>query len=1284
MTEGAGWSFFIDRGGTFTDCIGLGPTGEVRVTKVLSSDAAPLEGIRALLGLDPGDLIPPSTVRMGTTVATNALLERRGTRTALAITRGFKDALQIGTQARPDIFALEIPEPPPLSEVVLEVDARLGPDGAPLSAPAADLRPFDADGLRHELEQLRATGVVSLAVVVLNAHLDGKLERSIAELALQAGFRHVSCSHEVAPEIGLVGRGDTTLVDAYLTPLLSDYVRDLQDALPGSRLLVMQSSGGLCSAERFRGRDAVLSGPAGGVVAAHHVLRAAMGSGRTLRVDDGEAPSREGAAESSKGIAFDMGGTSTDVTRIGAAPEKTYETEVAGVRLRAPMMDIHTVAAGGGSICRLAGDRLTVGPDSAGASPGPLAYGHPDAREITLTDVNLVLGRVRKERFPFPLDLERARRALEALAREVPSRPTAETLAEGFLEVANEAMTHAIRHVTVARGHDVRRHALIVFGGAGGQHAAALARRLDIETVLFPPFSGVLSAFGMAIANVDWNGVRDGGRKLLDEGLERLEPSFLELEAEGARELAIQGFQEEGLETRRRIDLRYRGTETALTLDLSAQEAPASLRARFEAHHRQTFGYTREHHPVETVAVRVEVRGRAPAPKLVEPARPATLKRFEAPLFVDGDWREVPAVPREDLTEGVCLEGPALVLEATGTVVVEPQFVLEGGTILRMRRREGQGAAPTLETLAAVPDAEGGAELEDRPRAPVTPEASEPARARSESDEDHPASTTSRGASHPRGEPPPTAEAPARGPDLAPLEAEAASLEPDPVRLEVYNHRFMALAERMGTVLRRTALSVNIRERLDFSCALFDGAGGLVANAPHIPVHLGAMSESVKAIVASHPDMRPGDVFVTNDPAAGGSHLPDITVITPVFDDSSRRLFFTASRGHHEDVGGITPGSMPPFSRALEEEGVVLRGLRIVKEGRFDPTEVKAALTSGPYPARKPADNLADLDAQVAANATGARLLLELVEREGLSDVQAYMGHVQANAAKRVSSAIEALGDGAHRFEDALDDGTPVVVTLSVAGGRMTVDFTGTGAAVPGNLNAPRAVAVAATLYVLRALVGAPIPLSSGCLEPVELRIPPGSLLDPPPEAAVAGGNVETSQRVVDVLLGAVGRAAASQGTMNNLTFGNARFGYYETIAGGAGATPFSPGRSGIHTHMTNTRITDPEVLEARFPVRLVRFSLRPGSGGSGRHPGGDGIIREIEALEPLRVSILSERRERAPFGLEGGGPGAVGSNFVNGARVAGKTSFEVQPGDRVRIETPGGGGFGDPGAPAR
>ncbi|MCP4003319.1 MAG: 5-oxoprolinase [bacterium] len=1175
------WEFWIDRGGTFTDCLGRDPEdGRLRVAKVLSSDRAPLDGMRQILSLAPDAPIPPCDIRMGTTIATNALLERKGADCALLITRGFRDLLRIGTQARPHIFDLQIVQPEVLYREVLEVDARCDASGRVLQRP-------DVGELRARLAAVRGSGIDSLAIVLLHAYRSFDLERELGEAARELGFAHVALSHEVAAEIGMLGRGDTTCVDAYLTPLIRDYVRTLEAELPGSRLRIMQSSGGLTDTQRFRGPHAILSGPAGGVVAYAHVAREAGLAGA---------------------IGFDMGGTSTDVSRFDGEFERVYETETAGVRVRAPMMAIHTVAAGGGSICRYDGYRFSVGPESAGASPGPLCYGHPDARELSVTDINIALGRVRPERFPFPLQVERVERALGELAdrlREHGHERTNLEIASGFLEIANANMAQAIRQVSVARGYDVRDYALVVFGGAGGQHACALARRLGMRKIVFHPYAGVLSAYGMGLADVSWHGELDLGRiSLADSELEpKLQAAFENLEQKGLEVLQKEeGFARERIEVIRRLDLRYRGTETALTLT----EAGRDRDAAFEVLHRRRFGYARAQHPVEAVVARIEVLGKqaqhGSSPAIASQSGVPAEKRirmFSAGSLCDG----VPVHRREDLQPGEKLAGPALVLEATGTIVVDRGFELE---------LDASGAI-TLSDLQ-------GAESLDRVAESV-----------------------------------------------------------DPVQLEIFNNLFMSIAEQMGTVLRRTALSTNIRERLDFSCAVFDSGAGLVANAPHIPVHLGAMGESVQAVLRIHPNPEPGDVFATNDPAGGGSHLPDITVVTPVHEADGILRFFVASRGHHADIGGITPGSMPPFSRTLEEEGVVLRGLRIVRGGVLDEELLFDALRSAAHPARNPQENLADLEAQIAANTIGVRLLGEMSERYGEPVVRAYMQHVQDNAAAKVAEEIGRLDDGEHRFEDALDDGTPIAVRLSVRGESMKIDFAGTGAELAGNLNAPRAVTVAAVIYVLRALVGEDIPLNSGCLRPVEIEIPEGSLLSPSAGAAVCGGNVETSQRVVDVLLGALGKLSGSQGTMNNLTFGNERFGYYETIGGGAGAGDGFDGASGVHTHMTNTRITDPEILESRFPVRLHQFSLRAGSGGAGRWRGGDGLVREIEFLEDMRVSVLSERRARAPFGLKGGREGLPGRNLCDESELPGKTSLEVPAGGIVRIETPGGGGFGEP-----
>jgi 5-oxoprolinase (ATP-hydrolysing) len=1173
----ARWQFWIDRGGTFTDCIGFHPgTRALRVTKVLSSDDAPLTGIRKLLGLAADAAIPACDVRMGTTIATNALLERRGVPTALVISEGFADLLRIGDQTRPDLFALAIEKPPPVNARVVETSARCLPDGAVAT-------PTERAPLRAQLAQLK--GIESLAVVVMHDYARGTLEQEIEQLARELGFAHVSCSHAVSPRLGLLARAETTVVDAYLTPLLVRYLALLARALPGSELRMMQSSGGLTPAAQFRGRDAVLSGPAGGAVALRDLGR---------RV--GGLPL----------IGFDMGGTSTDVSRCAGELERVYETRVAGVRLRTPMLSIHTIAAGGGSLCRFDGRKLSVGPESAGALPGPLCYGHASAREPALTDVHLVLGRLADDYFPFQLDAARARQGIAALAAEV--EPDGDALrdyrvAEGLFEIAVESMAEAIRRVTIGRGHDVRQHALAVFGGAGGQAACAVARKLGVRQLLFHPLAGVLSAYGMGVADETWHGERElGGAHMTGDVLAHALRELAVLADEGRAELAK--FTHGEVQVEALLELRYAGTESALALAPAEQ---AALAEAFHAAHRVRFGYARPQHPLELVSARVEARVRPAiddalprlAPQQGRPTAKRTTRLFIAGAFVE----DVPVYDRAELGAGATLRGPALLLDPTGTLTLEPGF----------------HAALRDDGILVLEDTVGEAR-----------------------------------ASH-------------------------AQQARDPVLLEVFNNLFMSVAEQMGEVLKRTALSTNIRERMDFSCAVFDREGGLVANAPHIPVHLGAMGESVKAVLAAHPELRPGDVFVTNDPALGGSHLPDVTVVSPVHGEDGALRFVCASRGHHADIGGIAPGSMPAESSTLAEEGVVLSALRIVEAGHFDRDGVRAVLTAGAFPARNPDENLADLEAQIAANHAGARLLAELSARFGYAVVAAYMQHIQDNAAEAVAALIAGFAPGTRTFEDALDDGSALRVAVTIANGRMKIDFTGSAPEHRGNLNAPRAVTLAAVLYVLRCLVGKPIPLNSGCLRAIELIVPPNSLLSPGPERAVVAGNVETSQRVVDVLLGALGAAAASQGTMNNFTFGNERFGYYETIAGGAGATREAAGADAVHTHMTNTRITDPEVLERRFPVRLVRFAVREGSGGAGRHMGGAGVIRELELLEPLSLSFVSERRVGAPFGLEGGAPGARGRNLVGGADVGGRTRVDAPRGARVRIETPGGGGFGAP-----
>lgn len=1222
------WQFWVDRGGTFTDCVGRDPvSGALHVVKVPSTDEAPVVAIRKILGI-PGGPLPPCQVVLATTLGTNALLERRGSPTALVVTRGFADLLRIGDQTRPQLFAYHVVKDPLTPALTVETSLRFDRDGRIVDE-------LDWPALSEALVAARARGVSSVAISILNAHRSAAVEQDLAQRVRALGFSHVTVGSQIGGEIGYLARTETALVDAYLTPLLASYLRQVaadlgaEQATGGSRLWAMQSAGTVVAAERFRGRDCLVSGPAAGVLAVaqlarRHRLPAAIG--------------------------LDIGGTSADVCFVadaGGAAEgddeliaavaasREYESRVAGCRVRAPMLPLHTIAAGGGSLCRWDGLRLTVGPHSAGARPGPLCYGDPAAVEPTLSDVNLVLGRLVPDRFLLPIDQARPRAALEHMAAAMRAQGaaigdgSAEALARGLFAIGNAAMAEAISRITIERGHDPRQAALVAFGGAGGLHACAVARLLGMRTVLAPARAGVLAATGLAAGRRGWHGHRDGGRRPLRGSPEGLEQLFAELDAAFAalESELLAGEAVAGASRRDLLDLRYRGSDHAITVELTpagpgrtgAARAESAL-AAFAAAHRSLFGYERQAE-VELAALRVELTAPLPAVAGGEPPCPAAVAAA-APLRMQTLWLDrgpvaAPVWLREQLAPGQSVAGPALVVDDTTAVVIEPGFVAE-----------------------VMPD--GALLLTDH------------------------APTSSNSA------------------------ADGAELEPDPVRLEVYGGLFMSVAEQMGSVLRRTAVSTNIRERLDFSCAVFDAAGGLVANAPHIPVHLGAMSETVRSLLEERPALAPGSVYACNDPSAGGSHLPDITVVTPVHDASGALRFFTASRGHHVDVGGITPGSMPPFSRSLLEEGVVLRHVPIVEHGRFAEAALRARLSAGPYPARRIDDNLADLAAQVAANRLGAQMLLARLERDGDAMVR-YLGHVQAHAAALVERAISTLplrdnratssyaaarGAVAH-LSDQLDDGSVISVAISRHGGRLCIDFSGTSPAHPGNLNAPRAVTVAAVIYVLRCLVGEPIPLNSGCLAPVELIIPEGSLLDPPSGVAVCGGNVETSQRIVDVLLGALELAAASQGTMNNLTLGNRGFAYYETICGGAGATARGPGASAVHTHMTNTRITDPEVLEARFPLRLLRFAVRAGSGGRGKHPGGDGVVRELELLEPMEVSILSQRRAQRPFGLAGGGGGQTGRNTLSGVELGGSVNVRARAGAVLRIETPGGGGWG-------
>jgi 5-oxoprolinase (ATP-hydrolysing) len=1190
-----GWEFWIDRGGTFTDVIGLAPDAALHAVKVLSDDAAPLAGMRAILAAAGADLESAApSVALGTTVATNALLERRGARVALVANRGLAGVFDVGTQERPDLFALRIERPPPLHARAIEAAGRVACDGARLEA-------HDDAALDAALAAARAAGCDAVAAVSIHAHAHPEDETRWRDRARAAGIPYAVASHEVARELGLLARGETALADAYLTPLLQRHVAALAAALPHARLRFMQSSGGLTDAARFRGPNALLSGPAGGAVAAARVAQAA---GRR------------------DAIGFDMGGTSTDVSLLrDGRVDRSFESEVAGVRVRAPMLHVHTIAAGGGSLCRFDGFTCSVGPESAGADPGPLCYGlrdaagNPAAHELTLTDVNHFLGRLPGARFPLPLErapVERALAAMQRALRRAGHDLDLDGVAAGFVAIANAQMAQAIQRVSVERGVDPRGCALVGFGGAAGQHVCAVARALGVRSVLLHPLAGLLSALGIGVAERSWDGQGDAGRAALGrEGRapRAVDAIFAALEAEGRAALAAEGVPADRMRVERRLDLRYAGNETPVDV---AEPADRDWLAAFTAAHRARYGYTRERREVEIATARVRVAapassGAEAALRAPPPGAPARGAEMQETWFPGLGRARVPHVDREALGPGDELAGPAIVREASGTLAVDPGWAVRvaAGGVLELVDRE---------TARAV--------AEDAPGA-------------------------------------------------------------DPVRLAVLGARFMSIAEQMGAVLRNTAVSTNIKERRDYSCAVFDAGGGLVANAPHVPVHLGAMEETVRALRDAFPGAAAGDVWVTNDPFRGGSHLPDVTVVTPVFAPGAGAPFcFVGSRGHHADIGGRAPGSMPAASTRLEEEGVVLAPHRLVARGAFDEPWVRARLAAGPWPARNPDDNVADLEAMVAANRAGAALLGALHDEVGDAALASGMRGLQESAAAHVWREVERRVRGVHAFADRLDDGTPVAVRIERAGDRLVVDFAGTGAAVAGNRNAPRAVVRAAVLYVLRALVAERMPLNGGCLKRVELRVPPGSLLDPPPGAAVVGGNVETSQRIVDVLLGALGLAAASQGTMNNVAFGDDRFGYYETIGGGAGAGPGFDGASGVHVHMTNTRITDAEVLELRHPVRLERFAVRTGSGGAGRFRGGDGLVRRYAFTAPVRVSILSERRRVAPWGLAGGAPGARGRNAVERAdgrivELAGGAEIALGPGDRLVVETPGGGGYG-------
>ena len=1208
-THGAGagrWQFWVDRGGTFTDIVARRPDGSLVTHKLLSENPeryrdAVVQGIRELIGVEAGEALPHErieVIKMGTTVATNALLERKGARTLLAITQGFADQLRIGYQERPDIFARHIALPSQMYERVAEIRERVDAHGNTLA-------PLDEQHARRVLTEAREAGITSIAIVLMHGYRFPEHELRLAEIARECGFTQISVSHRVSPLMKLVGRGDTTVVDAYLSPVLRDYVERVMAQTGSVPLMFMQSSGGLAEATHFQGKDAILSGPAGGIV--------------------GAVKTSEAAGER-KVITFDMGGTSTDVAHYDGAYERVFETQVAGVRVRAPMMDIHTVAAGGGSICSFENGRFLVGPESAGAYPGPAAY--RNGGPLTVTDCNVMLGRVQPDHFPhvfgpngdLPLDVATVREKFEALSARVSAETgrtmSPEAMAEGFLTIAVDNMAQAIKKISVERGHDVADYALCAFGGAGGQAACAVAESLGMRRIVLHPFAGVLSAFGMGLADLRVLREKAIESVLDDETVAALRESYQALEGTAVEEILAQRVPRQRVRTLRSARLKYQNTDS--TLEVAFGDA-RTMKAAFEALHQKRFGFVMEAKPLVVESIAVEAVGVTENGATVGHAQAhgradaAIEAGTRIAMFVDGAWADVPLVRRNTLAAGDSLTGPALLTEDISTVVLLAGWratMLEDGTL----RLDQDDAAR-----------EGAA----KPASVITTEV-------------------------------------------------------HPVHLEIFNNVFMSIAQQMGVTLEKTSYSVNMKERLDFSCAIFDRNGGLIANAPHIPVHLGSMSDSVLTVIREHSaTMKRGDAFMLNVPYNGGTHLPDITVVMPVHAaDRDELLFYVAARGHHGDVGGITPGSMPPNSTVIEEEGVLLDNVKIVDGGTFLEAQVRAMFASGPYPARNIDQNIADLMAQIAACKCGTTELLAATRRYGAEVVLAYMNHVQDNAEEAVRNAISALGDG--EFTYGMDDGAQIRVCVTIDRERRQarVDFAGTSTQRPGNFNAPRSVCKAAVLYVFRTLLAGSIPMNEGVLRPIDIVIPQGSMLNPVYPAAVVAGNVEVSQAVTDALYGALKIMAASQGTMNNFTFGDDEHQYYETIAGGSGAGPDHPGTSVVQTHMTNSRMTDPEVIEWRFPVVVEQHAIRRGSGGRGRQSGGDGAVRRIRFTRTMTASILANRREVPPFGLAGGEQGRVGCNWVeraNGAvdRFGATHTTVVHPGDVFVIETPGGGGYG-------
>lgn len=1185
------WQFWVDRGGTFTDVVARKPNGQLITCKLLSENPekyqdAALESMRQILGgeLDGENI---SAVKMGTTVGTNALLERKGEPTALLITAGFKDCLRIAYQNRPDIFALNIQLPELLYQEVLEIQERVNVNGEILTA-------LDIQQANQQLQNLYNQGFRAIAIVLMHAWRYPRHELTLAKLAKEIGFEQISVSHQTSPFMKIVSRGDTTVVDAYLSPLLKRYVAQVSEGLAAEnppRLMFMQSNGGLVDAHSFQGKDSILSGPAGGIVGAIATAN---------------------RAGFNKIIAFDMGGTSTDIAHYCGELERSFETQVAGVRMRVPMMNIHTVAAGGGSLLYFDGMRYRVGPESAGATPGPAAYRRGGS--LTVTDANVMLGKlplfpkVFGEKGNLSLDSDRVKQLFSELASEIKLKtkgePSLEQVAEGFLSIAVENMATAIKKISVQKGYNVSEYTLCCYGAAGGQHACKVADRLGMKTIMIHPFAGVLSAYGMGLA--DFRLLKDKALELPwnEISIEQLDEYFADLKQQGEIEIRQQAQESQPISFMCRVHLRYLGTDTALAVPYADKNA---MFTEFEVLYQQQFGFIYRDKALVIEALFVEIIAKNQS---VETVMSAGSKENAKPLqslsmFSNNHFHDTPVYQRSELTIGQIINGAAIIIEPTSTTVIEPEW-----------------------------------------QAKVSPEQ-----------------------------------------DLIltrrqPLQQQKAiGTEVDPVMLEIFNKLFMSIAEQMGFVLQNTAYSVNIKERLDFSCALFNQQGELIANAPHIPVHLGSMGEAVQALLKAETIVR-GEVYLLNSPYQGGTHLPDITVVSPVYSDQNELLFFVASRGHHADIGGITAASMPAHSTQINEEGLLSAGLKIVQDDIFQEKRVRDWLQSSNHPARNSEQNIADLQAQIAANNKGVLELNKMVTHYSLATVQSYMQHVQNNAAETVRRLLSSLKSG--QFEQELDNGAKIVVKISINSRQQTakIDFTGTSPQLNNNFNAPAAVCKAAVMYVFRTLFNDDIPLNAGCLQPLEIIIPEGSMLNPKYPAAVVAGNVETSQHIVDVLYGALGVLAGSQGTMNNLTFGNDDYQYYETICGGAGAGVNFDGCDAVHTHMTNSRITDPEVLEWRFPVLLQEFSIRQNSGGNGKYRGGNGVLRRIKFLTPMTASILSSHRIKPSFGLFGGCAGAVGENQViryNGemVKLEGCVQLTMQQGDILEIKTPAGGGYG-------